>query len=452
MKKNHEMDMCHGPIFTKLMIFALPIILTVVLQQLFNTADLVVVGRFGKPGALASVGATNSVTNLLVNLFNGMSIGAGVCIARYYGAKNQKDAQECTHTCVAAGFIFGIVLAIIAICLARPLLKLMATPDDILDNAVLYMSIYFSGMPFILLFNFCAAMLRAVGDSKRCLIIISLAGVLNVILNLVFVIFFNLNVAGVALATIISQAFAAFMAIRLLVKSDGFLRLDLKKLKINPQQLKSVALIGIPTGIQGSLFSISNMTIQSAINSFGTSVVQGTTAAANIEGYIFLFMNSISNAATNFAGQNFGANKFDRIRKTLFVCVAMTSISGIVLAFVANIFSHALIGLYTDVPAEIEIGIQRLLYVSGLYFVCGIMDVFSAMLKGLCKPVSSMLISLAGVCFLRIVWVATIFKHFKTLESLYISYPVSWALTAIVLAIEFFIVLRGYEKKYKKTV
>lgn len=277
--KNYEIDMCSGPLFGKMLMFTLPIIATVILQQLFNTADLIVVGKFGHDGALASVGGTGPIVGLLVNLFVGLSMGSGICIARHYGAKNYSQANVCVHTSVTLSIVCGVVLAIIGIFTAKPLLQLFDTPPEVIDNAALYMMIYYAGMPFILLFNFCASILRAVGDSKRTLIYISTAGVINVILNLVFVIVFDMNVAGVALATVISQIYSAVMSLRCFVKYDGCLKLDMKKLKIDRDELKNISVIGVPSGLQSMLFSISNSLIQASINSFGTATISGNTAA-----------------------------------------------------------------------------------------------------------------------------------------------------------------------------
>lgn len=447
MKKN-EMDMCSGPLFFKMLKFTIPIILTVILQQLFNTADLIVVGKFGHPGALAAVGATGPAVNLLVNFFSGFSLGAGICMARFYGAKNLELANKCVHTSVLLSLIGGSVLAAIGILFTRPLLLLMSTPADIIDQSVLYMRIYFAGMPFIMLFNFCASILRSVGDSNRTLYYIASAGVINVLLNLIFVIALDLNIAGVAIATVISQLYSAFMCIRCFFKYDGCLHLEPKKLRIDARQLKGIASQGIPCGIQNSLFSLSNAIIQSSINSFGTTVMSGNTAASNIEAYIFFVLNSIGNTTTNFASQNFGAGNFKRIKKVMLISLAMISVCGAILGFVIKLFSNSLLGLYTNIPAEIEIGILRISLVVSFQFLCGYMEVFSSLLKGINHPASSTLVSLIGACFFRIFWIFTVFAKYRRLEILYISYPISWFCTAVFLAILFFYFIKKDEKAF----
>ncbi len=448
--KKYEMDMCSGPLLKKMIKFSVPILLTVLFQQLFNTADLVVVGEFGHPGALAAVGATGSATNLLVNFFGGFSLGAGICLARYYGAKQEEQVSKCVHTAILLSLVGGIIMAVLGIFVSRPILELMGTPVDVIDQSTIYMQIYFAGMPFMMLFNFCASMLRSVGDSRRTLYYICTAGVINVILNLIFVIVFDLNVAGVAAATVIAQSYSAFMSVRCFLKYDGCLHLDAKKLKIDLSHLKSIAILGIPSGVQGSLFSASNVLIQSSVNSFGTAVMSGSTAASSIEGYIYVVMNSISTTVTNFTGQNFGAGNFKRIRRVLWVGNAMTMVIAGVLAIGVNVFSEPLLGCFTKVPEEIEVGAIRLLLIAGPYFLCGLMENFSGVMKGTCHPISSMIVSLIGACLFRIVWILTVFKKFRSLNVLWISYSISWTLTTLVLAVMLFIYIRKDEKLFAK--
>ncbi len=451
MKKN-EIDMCSGPLLGKMITFAVPLMLTMVLQQLFNTADLVVVGEFGHKGALAAVGATGSVVSLFVNFFGGLSLGAGICMARYYGQKNEKEASDCVHTSILLSLIVGVFGAALSMAFVRPLLEIMATPEEVIDQSEIYMLIYFAGMPFMLLFNFCAAMLRSVGDSKRSLYYISSAGVINIILNLIFVIVFDLNVAGVAIATVISQIFSAALCVRCFLKYDGFLHLDLKKLRIDKKQLKEIVAMGLPGGIQGSLFSISNMLIQSSINSFGLAVMSGSTAAANIEGYIYLILNSIASTATTFAGQNFGALKFKRIYKVMFISFAMQLICGLVLGVFVNLLPNELLGLYTKIPEEIAAGKIRMMFICLPYFFCGFMDTCSGIIKGICHPIASMIVSLMGACVFRIVWIFTIFKAYRSLEVLFVSYPISWATTLAVHMIMLVYFMRKDEKKYSAEI
>lgn len=450
MKKN-EIDMCSGPLLGKMISFVGPLVLTMILQQFFNTADLVVVGEFGHKGALAAVGATGSVVNLFVNFFGGLSLGAGICMARYYGSKSLKEASDCVHTSILLSIIAGVIGAVLSMAFTRPLLEAMATPKEVIDQSEIYMLIYFAGMPFMMLFNFCAAMLRSVGDSKRSLYYISSAGVINIILNLIFVIVFDLNVAGVAIATVISQIYSAAMCVRCFLKYDGFLHLDPKKLRIDKRQLGQIVAMGLPGGIQGSLFSISNMLIQSSVNSFGLAVMSGSTAASNIEGYIYLVLNSIASTATTFAGQNFGALKFKRIYRVLFISFAMQAVCGIALGVFVITFPEQLLGFYTKIPEEIAAGKIRLLFICLPYFICGFMDTCSGIIKGICHPISSMIVSLLGACVFRVIWIFTVFKAYRSLEVLFVSYPISWTLTMAVHMIMLVYYMKKDEKKYKSS-
>ncbi len=444
------MDMCTGPLFKKMVKFAIPLILTVFFQQLFNTADLVVVGKFGRDGALAAVGATSSATNLIINFFVGLSVGAGICMARFYGAKEQQKMQDCIHTSVLLSIAGGIILAVAGWFLSPLLMEAMDTPKEVIKYSIQYMRIYFLGMPFIMLFNFSASLLRAVGDSKRTLYYIATAGVINVLLNLIFVIVLDMNVAGVALATVISQCYSAFMSVKCFLKYEGALHIDVKKLKINKAQLKSISTLGIPSGIQGSLFSLSNVIIQSSINSFGAAAMSGSAASSNIEHYVYIVMNGISNTTTNFTGQNFGAGNFKRIKKVMLYSLLLITVLGLILGIGVRLAGNFLLGLYTDIPAEIEVGLTRLTFIAIPYFLCGLMEIFSGLLKGLYHPVSSMIVSLIGACLFRIVWIYTVFAKKPSLITLYISYPISWFLTSLVLAVLFFIFVKKDENKFFK--
>ena len=452
MKTNtNELDMTKGALLPKMIAFAIPLILASLLQSLFTTADLAVVGKFGRDGALASVGATTSATNLFLNFLIGLSVGAGVCIAKHYGAKEYNEANKCTHTAVVVSVIFGLAAGLLGILLCRPLLLAMETPSDIIDGAVLYMRIYFAGFPVILLYNFCASMLRAVGDSKRCLIYIAVAGIINVVLNLIFVILFDLNVAGVALATVLSQCVSAFMALRCLLKYDGVLRLEPKKLRVEKRYLKEVISIGVPTGLQSSLFGISNVLIQSGVNSFGSAAIAGHTAGHTIDAYIGVATSGIGQTVVNFAGQNFGAHRFDRIKKIMFLGLMLSCGLGLVMGAAINIFSEPIVTkLFTTVPQEVEVAQTRLFLIGGMFWIASIMDIYTSLLRGMCKPMLATAISIFGICVLRIVWLYTVFAHFKTLPSLYISYPVTWSVTGIALMIEFMVVFRKYKAEYEK--
>lgn len=326
MKKSYEIDMCNGPLLGKLLIFALPLMLSGILQLFFNAADIIVVGRFTGSHALAAVGSTSSLINLLVNLFIGFSIGANVLTAQYYGAKDQKNIHQTVHTSILVSILGGFLLVVIGLLLARPLLELMATPDDVLDQATLYMQIYFCGMPATMLYNFGAAILRAIGDTRRPLYFLFTAGVLNIFLNLFFVIVFHMGVAGVALATIISQALSAFLVVRCLTRLDGLCRLHLRQLKIYPEKLVRIIQIGLPAGLQGAVFSISNVLIQSSVNSFGSIAMAGNTAASNLEGFVYTSMNAVYQTALSFTSQNMGAGNYKRIGMILRRCVALVTV------------------------------------------------------------------------------------------------------------------------------
>lgn len=432
MKKSYEIDMCNGPLLGKLLIFALPLMLSGILQLLFNAADIIVVGRFTGSHALAAVGSTSSLINLLVNLFIGFSIGANVLTAQYYGAKDQKNIHQTIHTSILISLIGGIILIAVGVLLARPLLELMATPEDVLDQATLYMKIYFCGMPATMVYNFGAAILRAIGDTRRPLYFLFTAGVLNVFLNLFFVIVFHMGVAGVALATIISQTLSAILVVRCLTNLDGICRLYLKQLKIYPEKLLRIVQIGLPAGLQGAVFSISNVLIQSSVNSFGSIAMAGNTAASNLEGFVYTSMNAVYQTALSFTSQNIGAGKYQRIGMILRRCVALVTIIGLALGGLVVLFHQPLLSIYSTDPDVISYGTVRLFIICLPYFLCGIMDTLVGMLRGMNYSILPMIASIVGVCGLRIVWIFTVFRWNHTLFTLYISYPITWALTVCV--------------------
>ena len=432
MNKSYEIDMCNGPLLGKLLIFALPLMLSGILQLLFNAADIIVVGRFTGSHALAAVGSTSSLINLLVNLFIGFSIGANVLTAQYYGAKDQKNIHQTIHTSILISLIGGIILIAVGVLLARPLLELMATPEDVLDQATLYMKIYFCGMPATMVYNFGAAILRAIGDTRRPLYFLFTAGVLNVFLNLFFVIVFHMGVAGVALATIISQTLSAILVVRCLTNLDGICRLYLKQLKIYPEKLLRIVQIGLPAGLQGAVFSISNVLIQSSVNSFGSIAMAGNTAASNLEGFVYTSMNAVYQTALSFTSQNIGAGKYQRIGMILRRCVALVTIIGLALGGLVVLFHQPLLSIYSTDPDVISYGTVRLFIICLPYFLCGIMDTLVGMLRGMNYSILPMIASIVGVCGLRIVWIFTVFRWNHTLFTLYISYPITWALTACV--------------------
>lgn len=443
----YEMDMCNGPLFSKLIIFSIPLILSGMLQLLFNAADIVVVGRFAGETALAAVGSTSSLTNLLVNVFMGLSIGANVLVARFYGAGQKKELDEMIHTAIATSIIAGIILVFAGFCLSKPALTLMGTPDDVIKQSVLYMRIYFAGMPAMMLYNFGSAILRAIGDTKRPLYYLLLAGVVNVILNLIFVIPLKMGVAGVSLATVISQVISAALVIRCLVINDSAVRLYINQLRIVPDKLWKMIRIGVPAGLQGAMFSISNVLIQSSINSFGSIAMAGNTAALNIEGFIYTAMNAIHQGAVSFTGQNYGAHKFKRIAKIAFICEGMVVAVGLLLSVLVLFFVEPLLSIYSDKADVIQYGMRRLHIICSTYFLCGMMDVMVGILRGMGYAIAPMIVSLTGVCVFRVVWIYTVFAKFHTLEVLYLSYPATWALTFLIQLIMFIIIYKKFSKK-----
>ncbi len=448
--KKYELDMCHGPLLWKILIFALPLMLSGILQLLFNAADMIVVGHAKGPTSLAAVGATSSLINLLINLFMGLSVGANVLVAHFFAAKQEKDCSETVHTAVLISVISGIFLAFVGVFLSRPLLMLMGTPIDVIDKSVLYMRVFFLGMPVMLLYNFGSAILRAVGDTKRPLFYLSVSGVLNILLNLLFVLVFDMDVAGVALATVLSQALSAFLIVRCLMKTEGYCKLNISDLHIKKDKLLKMIRIGLPAGLQGSIFSISNVLIQSSINSFGSIAMAGNTASSNLEGFVYNAMNAIHQTALTFTSQNFGGKQYKRIKKVIVLNVVIVTLVGCIFGGIFILFGQPLLSLYTSEAAAIEYGLIRMKIIFSTYFLCGIMDVLVGCLRGLGRSILPMIVSLLGACGLRVLWIFTIFKAYPTLESIYISYPISWTLTAFVHLICLLVVMKSLSKKLKE--
>lgn len=440
MNKKYEMDMCNGPLLSKILIFALPLMASGVLQLLFNAADIIVVGRFSGSQALAAVGSTSALVNLFTNVFIGFSIGTNVLVGQFFAAKDEKNVFEIVHTSMLLAVIGGVLLILIVLPMAPIVLGWMGTPDDVLSQASLYIRILFMGMPMMLVYNFGAAILRAIGDTRRPLYYLTFAGVINVILNLVFIIVFHMGVAGVALATIISQTVSAVLVCKCLMDSDGMYRLDLKRLHINKGKMASIIGIGLPAGLQGAVFSVSNVLIQSSVNSFGSISMAGNTAAGNIEGFVYTAMNALYQTALSFTSQNLGGGKYKRIPKVAIQCFAIVTVIGLVLSNLAIYFGENLLGLYSDDPQVIVVGIRRLRVICSLYFLCGLMDVTVGVLRGLGAAMSPMIISLTGACGLRVLWIFTIFQWYRSLETLYISYPITWTVTWMAQLICLFVI------------
>lgn len=444
MKKSYEIDMCNGPLFGKILAFSVPLMLSGILQLLFNAADTVVVGRFAGSTALAAVGSTSSLINLLTNLFIGFSVGANVLIARFYGAKKEKEASETVHSAICLSVICGVILLALGVSVTRQILVWMGTPGEVLGQAALYMKIYFIGMPVMLLYNFGSSILRAIGDTRRPLYYLMAAGVVNVALNLVFVIVLHMGVAGVATATVVSQALSAFLILRCLSGLEGSCRLDLKKLCLKKDKTIQIMRIGFPAGLQGMVFSLSNVLIQSSVNSFGAVAMAGNTAAMNLEGFIYIAMNSFHQTAMSFTSQNLGAGKIKRINQVLFLCLGMVTFVGLTMGWAAYLAGKPLLRIYSSDGEVIRYGIMRLSVICTTYCLCGIMDVFVGALRGIGYSFMPMVVSLLGACGLRILWIFTIFQWHRSLLGLYISYPVSWLLTGAVHALCYIVVSRKH--------
>ena len=440
--KKNEIDMTTGPILKKMIAFAFPLMCSSILQLLFNAADTVVVGKFAGDNSLAAVGSNGSLINLMTNLFIGLSIETNVLIGKSVGANDKEHTVKLVHTSMTISVIGGIFLMIFGMLFAERILILMDCPAEVLPLASQYLTIYFIGLPAMMIYNFGSAVLRAVGDTKRPLYYLTAAGVINVIFNLIFVIGFKMDVAGVATATVISQVISAILIISCLMHESGDIKLDLKNLSIDIDSLKRIVRIGIPAGIQGSLFSLSNVIIQSSINSFGATVVAGSAAAQNIEGFTYVSMNSFHQATLTFTSQNVGAGRFDRIGKILLRGLILVTITGITLGYMEILFGHQLLGIYSNDSAVIEKGFERLLIMCGTHFLCGFMDVMVGSIRGIGYSVLPMIVSLIGACGLRILWLKTFFMidAFHTTRSIYITYPISWFLTIIAHVICYIII------------
>lgn len=444
--RNRDMDMCSGPLFSKILIFALPIMAMNILQLLFNAADMVVVGRFAGSEALAAVGATGSLINLIVNLFMGLSVGTSVIVAQDCGAGKPAAVRRSVHTSIAVSIIGGVVVMILGLILCEPLLHMMGTPEDIISLSVLYMKIYFIGMPASMVYNFGAAILRAVGDSRRPMYYLIIAGIVNVVLNLFFVIVLHMSTDGVAWATVISQYVSVMLIMICLYRCDGAIRFIPRKLRIDANKLKAIVRIGLPAGLQGLLFSISNVLIQSAINSFGSTMVAASSAAGNVEGFIGTTMNSYYNAAITFTGQNMGAKKYDRIDTVAKVCTVLIFATWILLGGATLIFGRPLLGMYTSNPEVIELGMMRMNIMMVAYFTCGTMNVFPGLTRGMGYSILPMLCTLVGACLMRILWLATVFTWYPTMTVLFVCYPVTWALAGLGQVAVFFYARRQIRK------
>ncbi len=450
--KRYSKDMLHGPLLGSIISYTIPIILASILQLLFNAADLVVVGQYRGSLSLGAVGATGSLTNLIVSLFIGLSVGAGVNVAHAIGSRDEKMQHRMIHTALLVALAGGVILSVVGVCFAKDFLVMMGTPADILPLSTIYMRVYFSGMTFTMVYNFCAAILRAAGDTKSPLLFLAIAGVLNVLLNVVFVVVLGMNVEGVALATVISQALSAFLVVWTLCHRTDGCRLELKKLRIYKKALIKILTFGIPAGLQSSVFSISNVLIQSTVNSFGPVFMSGNAAASNIEGFVYTSMNAFSQTSLNYTGQNVGARQYNRVKKILWICVVCAGVTGLFLGGLAYLFAPWLLRIYiTDSAQAVADGILRMTLVCLPYFLCGMMDATTGSLRGLGSSILPMIISIVGACALRVVWIYTVFQipQFHTPRGLLVSYPISWVLTFAAQMLAFLIVLRKHMKKHQ---
>ncbi len=448
--KNYTIDMCEGSILYKLLLFALPLIASSVLQLFFNAADVIVVGRFAGDHALAAVGSNGSIINLLTNVFMGLSVGANVLVARFFAAKQERELRKTVHTAMTVSVGCGAFLAVFGALAAKQVLTIMQSPPEVIELSTLYLRIYFLGMPAIMAYNFGAAILRGVGDTKRPLYYLTFSGVVNVVLNLIFVVVFHMSVAGVALATIASQYLSAILVIRCLMKEDSAIRLEKQYLGIDKEILLKILQIGLPAGVQSSLFSLSNVVIQSSVNSFGATVVAGNSAAQNIEGFVYVSMNAFSQAVVAFVSQNLGAGKLERINKVVITAQVCVLAVGLVIGNGAYLLGEPLLHLYTDSEIVVAAGLKRLSIISAAYALCGMMDSMVGALRGLGYSVMPMIVSLLGACAFRMAWIFVFFQidRFHTIDTVYYAYPISWTLTLSVHVICFLIVRRKMKKQW----
>ena len=453
MKNNkYEIDMCNGTLMDKLISFSLPLMLSGILQLLFNAVDIIVVGRFTGSQALAAVGSTTALINIFTNLFIGISLGANVLAARFYASGKEKEMSETVHTSITLALISGLVMALAGVLLARFALNLMGTPNDVIDQSVLYMRIYFLGMPFFMLYNYGAAILRAVGDTKRPLFFLVISGMTNAVLNLVLVIVFHMGVAGVAIGTIVSQLISSILVLRCLYTSNTSYRLYFSKLGIKTQYLKQIFQVGIPAGIQSTVINLSNALLQSSVNSFGSTAMAGYTAANNIFGFLYVTVNSVTQTCMSFTSQNYGAGKNKRMDKVLIDCIILSVVITSILGVSAYGFGPELLKIYTEDAKVIQCGMEILLYTTVTYFLCGLMDLFPGALRGMGHSAVPMILSVIGTVGTRIVWIFWIFPAHRSLDILFISYPASWIITIIMQVICYYFVRKKVHRNMQRQV
>lgn len=442
--------MCNGSIMDKLISFSLPLMVSGILQLAFNAVDIIVVGRFSGSQALAAVGSTTALINVFANLFIGISLGANVLAARFYAAGKDREMSETVHTSITLALISGIMMAVIGVLLAKWALEIMGTPDDVIGQSALYMRIYFMGMPFFMLYNYGAAILRAIGDTKRPLIFLIISGIANAVLNMILVILFHMGVAGVAIGTIISQLISCVLVLTCLYRSEGSYQLRFSKLKINGAYMEQIFQVGVPAGIQSTVINLSNALLQSSVNSFGSIAMAGYTAANNMLGFLYMSVNSITQACMSFTSQNYGVGKLKRMDKVLRDCVILSISIAAVLGGLAYSFGPQILTVYTSDPKVINCGMEILAYTSITYFLCGIMDLFPGALRGMGYSAVPMVLSVIGTVGTRIVWVFGIFPNHRSLSVLFVSYPVSWIITIVLQVMCFYFVRKRVHQKEKR--
>lgn len=448
MKNNkYEIDMCNGTIMDKLISFSLPLMISGILQLMFNAVDIIVVGRFSGSQALAAVGSTTALINVFTNLFIGISLGANVLAARFYAAGRAKEMSDTVHTSITLALVSGIIMAFVGLIFSKGALELMDTPMDVINLSTLYMRIYFMGMPFFMLYNYGAAILRAVGDTKRPLVFLIISGIINALLNLILVIVFKLSVAGVGIATVISQAVSCFLVLRCLCKSEQSYRLYFSKLRINKVYMKKIFHVGVPAGVQSTVINFSNALLQSSVNSFGSIAMAGYTAANNILGFLYASVNAVTQACMSFTSQNYGVSKYKRMDRVLADCLILSiGVSG-VLGFLAFIFGPEILRIYTKDANVIASGMEIISITTIPYFLCGIMDLFPGSLRGMGYSTVPMILSVIGTVGTRIVWIFGIFPYHRSLRILFISYPGSWIITIVMQVICFYFVRKKVHSK-----
>ena len=446
-KSKYEIDMCNGSILDKLISFSIPLMLSGILQLLFNAVDIIVVGRCTGSEALAAVGSTTALINVFVNFFIGISLGSNVLAARFYAAGKDKEMSETVHTAITLALISGIVMGIVGVVSAKGALQLMDTPDNVLDLSTLYMRIYFVVMPFFMFYNYGAAILRAVGDTKRPLMFLIVSGATNVVLNLILVIRFHLGVAGVAIATVISQGISCVLVLRCLYYSEGSYQLRFSKLGMKARYVKQIFQVGVPAGIQSTIINFSNVLLQSSVNSFGSVAMAGYTAANNILGFLYVSVNSITQACMSFTSQNYGVRKFKRMDRILLECLGLTVTVSLIFGGGSYLFGSELMHIYTKSADVVACGTDIMLYTTVTYFLCGIMDLFPGALRGMGHSAVPMILSVVGTVGTRIVWIYWVFPQHRALDFLFISYPVSWILTIVMQVICFYFVRKRVHEK-----